>query len=211
MAELQDFIISKVRVKLLTVFLTDPANMFYIRELTRKVNEEINAVRRELIHMQAVGMVKDEKRGNRIYYVFNKNYLFHKELMSMIGKSSGLGLAIIRASPKLGRIKFAMISGRFVRQMPRIQGAVDLLLVGDLIMPQLTELIKEQEAKLSREINYTVMTEAELSYRKTHSDPFIIRILSASRIMLIGDEEELVAWSPKLPKLVIPRESLFLT
>lgn len=193
MAELQDFIISKVRVKLLVVFLSDPANMFYIRELTRNIKEEINAVRRELLHMQDMGMVKGEKRGNRIYYTFNKNYLFHKELMSMIGKSSGLGLALIKASPKLGRIKFAMISGRFVRQMPRATGAVDLLLVGDLIMPQLTELVKEQEAKLSREINYTVMTEAELSYRKTHSDPFIARILSASRIMLIGDEEELVA------------------
>src|SRR3989339_661244 len=139
MASIQDFVISKVRVKLLEAFLLDPEEMFYIRELTRKISEEINAVRRELIHMQSVGMVKDEKRGNRIYYTFNKNYLFHKELMSMVGKMTGLG-----------------------------------------------------EAMLSREINYTVMTEAELTYRKTHSDPFIARILSASRVMILGDEEELV-------------------
>ena len=75
MASLSDFVVSKVRVKLLEVFLVDPEQMFYIRELTRKIGEEINAVRRELIHMQSVGMVKDEKRGNRIYYTFNKNYL----------------------------------------------------------------------------------------------------------------------------------------
>lgn len=193
MATLQDFIISKVRVKLLETFLRDPEQMFYIRELTRMIGEEINAVRRELIHMQSVGMVKDEHRGNRLYYTFNKNYLFHKELMSMIGKTTGLGLALTKSSPKLGRLKYVMISGRFVRHMPRAKDTVDLLLVGDLIMPQLTELIKEQEAKLSREINYTVMTEAELAYRKTHNDPFIGRILEASRIMIIGDEEELVA------------------
>lgn len=192
MAKLQDFIVSKVRVKLLEVFLIDPEVMFYIRELTRKIGEEINAVRRELIHMQAVGMVKEERRGNRLYYTFNKNYLFHKELMSMIGKTTGLGLAISKSAPKLGKLKFAMVSGRFVRHMPRAKDTVDLLLVGDLIMPQLTELIKEQEAKLSREINYTVMTEAELQYRKTHHDPFIGRILEASRIMIVGDEEELV-------------------
>ncbi len=191
MAELQDFIISKVRVKLLEVFLTNPTEMSYIRELTRKVGEEINAVRRELIHLQGAGMVKSEARGNRIYYTFNKNYGFHKELVSMVGKTTGLGLAISKSAPKLGKLKFAMLSGRFVRQMPRVNGAVDLLLIGDLIMPQLTELVKEQEAKLSREINYTVMTEAELSYRKTHSDPFIARILSLSRVMVIGDEEEL--------------------
>ena len=191
MAELQDFIISKVRVKLLEVFLTNPTEMSYIRELTRKVGEEINAVRRELIHLQGAGMVKSEARGNRIYYTFNKNYGFHTELVSMAGKTTGLGLAISKSAPKLGKLKFAMLSGRFVRQMPRANGAVDLLLIGDLIMPQLTELVKEQEAKLSREINYTVMTEAELSYRKTHSDPFIARILSLSRVMVIGDEEEL--------------------
>ncbi len=193
MASLQDFIISKVRVKLLEVFLKDPQDMFYIRELTRKIGEEINAVRRELIHMQSVGMVKDEHRGNRIYYTFNKNYLFHKELMSMIGKTTGLGLALTKAAPKLGRLKFVMVSGRFVRHMPRAKDTVDLLLIGELIMPQLTEVVKEQESVLSREINYTVMTEAELLYRKTHNDPFIGRILEASRIMIVGDEEELVA------------------
>lgn len=192
MASLQDFVISKVRIKLLEVFLVNPTEMYYIRELTRKVDEEINAVRRELIHMQSCGMVKSETRGNRLYYTFHKSYLFHKELLSMVSKTTGLGSSIIKAAPKLGRLKFAMLSGRFARFMPRAKDTVDLLLIGDLIMPQLTELIKEQEAKLSREINYTVMTEAELLYRKTHSDPFIGRILSASRVMLIGDEEELV-------------------
>ena len=193
MTGLQDFIISKVRIKLLEVFLKNPAEMYYIRELTRKIGEEINAVRRELLHMQGVGMVKSETRGNRLYYTFNKNYLFHKELVSMIGKTTGLGDAIGKTAPKLGHLKFVMISGRFIRHMPRIKDTVDLLLVGDLIMPQLTEVIKDQEAKLSREINYTVMTEAELEYRKIHNDPFISRILEASRIMIIGDEEELVA------------------
>jgi len=193
MGQMQDFIVSKVRVKLLQEFLSRPADMFYIRELTRKVDEEINAVRRELIHMQSCGMVKDEKRGNRIYYTFNKNYLFHKELMSMVGKSTGLGLAIAKAAPKLGHLKYAMISGRFVRQMPRAKDTVDLLLVGDIILPSLAELVREQEAILSREINYTVMTADELEYRKTHNDPFIGRILEGSRVMIIGDEEDLVA------------------
>ena len=193
MSSMQDFVVSKVRVKLITEFLSNPAEMFYIRELTRRVDEEINAVRRERIHLASHGMLKEEKRGNRIYYIFNKNYLFHKELVSMVGKCSGLGAAISKAAPKLGHIKYAMISGRFMRHMPRAKDTVDLLIVGDVILPQLAELIRESEAKLSREINYTVMTEDELSYRKTHNDPFIARILESSRIMIIGDEEELVA------------------
>lgn len=192
MAKLQDFMISKVRVKLIKTFLADPEEMYYIRQLTRKIDEEINAVRRELINMKEAGMLKEEKRGNRLYYTFNRNYLFHKELMGMVAKTVGLGKALQKNAPKLGKVKFAMISGRFARKMPRVKDTVDLLLVGDIIMPFLTELVKEQEAKLSREINYTVMTTEELSYRKTHSDPFIDRILQGSRIMIIGDEEDLV-------------------
>lgn len=193
MSRLQDFIVSKVRVKLIETFLQEPEEMFYIRELTRKIDEEINAVRRELLNMKEAGMVKEEKRGNRLYYSFNRNYILHKDLLSMVAKVTGLGATIHKNAPKLGKIKFAMIAGRFARKMPRVKDTVDLLLVGDIIMPQLTELIKEQEAKLSREINYTVMTEAELDYRKTHNDPFINRILQGSRVMIIGDEEDLVA------------------
>jgi len=193
MSSLSDFMVSKVRTKLFETFLTDPEEMYYIRELTRKIDEEINAVRRELINMKSNGMLKEEKRGNRLYYSFNRNYIFHKDLLSMVAKTTGLGLSLAKSAPKLGRLKFAMLSGRFARKMPRLKDTVDLLLVGDVIMPQLSELIKEQEAKLGREINYTVMTAQELEYRKTHNDPFIGRILIGSRVMIVGDEEELVA------------------
>lgn len=185
--------ISKVRVKLLKTFLKDPEEMYYIRQLTRLVSEEINAVRRELINMTDGGMLKSEKRGNRIYYTFNRNYLFHKELMSMVAKTVGLGKAIRKNKNKLGKVKFAMISGRFARKMPRKKDTVDLLLVGHVILPQLSALIKEQEAKLGREINYTVMTDDELEFRKERRDPFINNILQGTRVMVIGDEEDLVA------------------
>jgi len=192
MASLQDIIISKVRVKLIETFLFEPEEMFYIRELTRKLDEEINAVRRELLYLKEKGLVKEEKRGNRLYYTFNRNYLFHKDLVSMVAKVTGLGQALAKNSPRLGKLKFIMLSGRFIRHMPRVKDTVDLLVVGDIIMPQLIELVKEQEARGGREINYTVMTEAELSYRKSHNDPFIGRILQGSRVMILGDEEDLV-------------------
>ena len=193
MAALKDFMISKVRVKLISTFLASPEEMYYIRQLTRMIDEEINAVRRELLHMKSHGMVREEKRGNRLYYTFNRSYLFHKELMGMVAKSTGLGQIIHKSAPKLGKVKFAMISGRFARKMPRLKDTVDLLLVGDLIMPQVTDLIKSQEARLEREINYTVMTTDELACRKSHSDPFMHRILEGSRVMISGDEEDLVA------------------
>ncbi|MEI6691002.1 MAG: helix-turn-helix transcriptional regulator [bacterium] len=193
MAKLSDLMISKVRVELLEVFFQNPEEMYYIRQLTRIVDEEINAVRRELIHLAQAGLIKEEKRGNRTYYSVNRNYLFYKDLMGMVGKTTGLGKLLLKEHTRLGHVKFIMISGRYVRHMPRRQDTVDLLIIGDVILPTLAEFIKTAEGKLSREINYTVMTETELIYRKTHNDPFIERILCGSRVMVLGDEEDLVA------------------
>lgn len=192
MAQLTDFMVSRVRSKLLKVFLQDPREMFYVRQLTRKVEEEINAVRRELERMQKRGLVKSEPRGNRLYYFFRKDYPFYQELLQLVAKTSGLGGAIRRNQKKLGKIKFAMLSGKFVRRKERQQNEVDLLIVGSVVLPQLAALVREEEARLESEINYTVMTVEEFEFRRRRRDPFLTGILAGSRIMIIGDEDELV-------------------
>ena len=193
MAKLTDFMVSRVRAKLIKAFLSDPKEMYYVRQLTRMVDEEINAVRRELSRLQACGMIKSEHRANRLYYYARPNYLFYPELLSLTPKTTGLGRMIIKNQAKLGKIKLAMLNGRFARNLPRQADEVDLLVVGKVIMPQLSILVRTFEAKAKREVNYTVMTEEEISYRKTRRDPFIISVLSGSRVMLVGDEQELLS------------------
>lgn len=193
MAKLTDFMISRVRVKLLKAFLSQPSELFYVRQLTRITGEEINAIRRELAHMQAAGMIKSEHRGNRLYYFFKPSYPYYQELLSLVAKSTGLGRDIIKNKLKLGKVKFAMFSGKFVRGLPRTADQVDVLIVGKIILPQLNLIMRNYEAKHSIEINYSVMAEDELKFRKNRRDPFVLSILSMSRIMIVGDEEELVS------------------
>ena len=190
---LQDFMVSKVRVKLLKVFLYKPGEMYHVRGLVRATDEEINAVRRELARMEKRGMVKKEPRGNRLYYWFRQDYPLYQDLLSMVAKNTGLGRKIIKNKTKLGRVKFVMFSGRFVRRLPPVEGGVDLLVVGEIVLPELAKLVREEEAKLEREVNYTVMTKDEFEFRKKRRDPFVLSILGGSRVMVIGDEEELVS------------------
>lgn len=190
---LKDLMVSKVRVKLLQTFLSQPKEMFYVRQLVRLTGEEINAVRRELARMEAAGMVQKETRGNRLYYWFNQNYVFWGELLALIAKTSGLGGKIFKNRNKLGKIRFAMLSGRLVRGLTAKEEGVDLLLVGELNMPGLTKLIQEEEKRLEREINYTVMSKDEFEFRKRRRDPFLLGILTGSRVMIIGDEEAMVS------------------
>lgn len=189
---LRDLVISKVRVKLLEIFLSDPTEMYHVRELVRRTGEEINAVRRELAHMESSGLVKKEPRGNRLYYWFRKDYPFYPELCQIVAKTTGLGEAIIKNKAKLGKISFAMFSRKFVCRIPRKPEEVDLLVVGEVVMPELAALVRAEEGHRDQEINYTVMTGEEFEFRKRRRDPFLISILGGSRIMIIGDEEELV-------------------
>ena len=192
MAQLTDFMVSRVRSKLLKVFLQDPQEMFYVRELTRKVGEEINAVRRELERLQKKGIVKSEPRGNRLYYYLRKNYPYYQELLQLVAKTTGLGGAIRKNRNKLGKIKFVMLSGKFLRRRERQPNEVDLLVVGNIILPQLAAIVREEEARREQEINYTVMTQDEFEFRRRRRDPFLTGILAGSRVMIMGDEEELV-------------------
>lgn len=191
---LEDIIISRVRVKILTLFLTNPGTIFHVRDIVRRTNEEINAVRRELAHMEDGGMVSKEQRANRLFYVMRRDYPLYFELLALIGKTSGLGWDIIKHRAKLGKVKFAMLSGRCLRGLPRKGGnEVDLLVVGTVVLPELSQLVKAEEVRRGREINYTVMSEEEFTFRKRRRDPFVLGILEGSRMMIIGDEEELVS------------------
>jgi hypothetical protein len=190
---LEDIIISRVRVKILSLFLGHPGTIFHVRDIVRRVDEEINAVRRELAHMEAAGMVSKEQRANRLFYNFRKDYPLYYDLLELVGKTTNIGWDIIKNKSKLGKIKFAMLSGKYLRGINKgSSNEVDLLVVGTVVLPELAQLVKAEEVRREREINYTVMTDEEFLFRKRRRDPFALSILSGSRVMLIGDEEELV-------------------
>ncbi len=197
MAGLQDFMVSRVRVKLLKTFLSDPTEMYYVRQLTRITGEEINAVRRELKRLESISFIKSESRGNRLYYYPNKSYDFYLELLSLVAKTTGLGAAIRKNKNKIGKIKYIMFSGKFVHHLDRDPNEVDLLVVGTVVIPELSGLIRKEETTRKTEINYTVMTQEEFQFRKDRRDPFLLNILASSRIMIVGNEEDMVSQKPR--------------
>lgn len=188
-----DLITSKTRVKLLVLFLSDSGEMFHVREIVRRVNEEINAVRRELILLEKKGILKREPRANRVYYYLDKSYPFYSDLIILNAKTVGLGADIIKNRVKLGKIKYAMLSGKFAKRIRENPEDVDLLVVGTVVLPELSLLIRQEEGRRKQEINYTVMTEEEFNFRRKRRDPFITSIIYGSRVVLIGDEEALIA------------------
>lgn len=69
---------------------------------------------------------------------------------------------------------------------------VDLLIVGNIVLPELQVLIADEQAKREAEINYSFMDETEFKFRVKRRDPFILRVLMQPKVMLLGLEDELL-------------------
>src|SRR3990167_9035412 len=158
---LEELFISRVRVKILQLFLSSTDALFHVREIVRRVSEEINAVRRELARMEKYGMASSEWRANRRLYRFKKDYIYYKELLSLVAKTTGLGGNLIKNKQKLGKVRFAFISTKFLKGKLSATDDVDMLVVGNIVLQELQAIISDEQAKRETEINYSFMDEAE--------------------------------------------------
>lgn len=191
---LKKIFVSGSRLKLLKILFYFPGETYYIRQLVRLTGEEINSVRRELKNLREAGVLTSEKRANKIFYQVNSKYQFFQELLSIVLKVEGLGKEIIKNRQRLGQIKFVVFSFDFARNLLRKDGEndkVDFLIIGSVVLPELGALVREEEKKRGREINYTVIDESDFRFRRQNRDPFLINFLLQGKVMIIGDEREL--------------------
>ena len=158
---------SKTRVKLLHLFLNSPGQSFYVREITRKIDEQINSVRRELSNMLEIGVITSDSSDNKLYYQVNQRYEYFVPLREIFGDNvSKSDVAVVSAVDSslenqydqlLGSItglRLCLMAGVLVRGS---KSSVDVLLVGDLSTNKVSSAIKVVEKSEKRDINYTVL------------------------------------------------------
>lgn len=189
---LQYIIPSKARRKILEIFFHNLSENFYLRQIVRKTNQEVNAVKRELDILLKAKLLIKEKRLNKIFYRLNKNFPFYDEFLRIFTKTTPLANALYQNISKLGKVKFIALSIKFSKKIPIKEDEVYLLIVGTVVIPEVAAIVGEVEKSYGREINYTVMTEDEFAFRKKNNDPFIWRFLKQPKIMLLGVEEDLL-------------------
>lgn len=169
---------SKVRIKLLTLFLTNPEKEFFIRQLTRKLDEQINSVRRELDNLKKVGLLTSSLKNRKKYYKVDPNFILFNELRSIITKAENSNEDLVKQIQKLGKVELLILSGTFINK----EADADLLLVGDINKIHLAELL---DAELEQPIRFTAMNKEDFLYRLKCNDRFISNI--------INDTENIIA------------------
>lgn len=174
---------STTRIKLLTLFLLHPEETFYMRELARRLDEQINAVRRELENLHKLGLLKATTKNRKKYYIIKKEFPIYSELRNIILKNNNHQDAMIQRLQSFGEIERIVLAGYFVDQ----ESSVDLLLVGKVDREQLENYLN-QELQPVRPLRFSIMGKDEYDYRKSCNDQFLHDLLSNPENIIIGEE-----------------------
>lgn len=190
---------STARVKILKLFLLNPDNSYYIRQISRHLNLQLSAVRRELENLETLELlesrhggegdeeISDEKasKNDRKYYQANRDFVLYNEIRELIIKAQILcEKDFTDKLKKLGSIKLLILSGLFINEK---QAPVDMLIVGNFDKNKVAKLIKLLEEELVNEVNYTVLSEADFHYRRQVTDVFLYSVLEGKKIVVIDE------------------------
>lgn len=182
---------SKTRAKLLQLFFENPEKSFYVREMTRVIEEQINSVRRELNNLESIGIIKSETFDNKIYYSANGKHPFTRPLTDIFSKkvSSSRGQDI-KASTWDDYIRPVKhyLKGLIVTNRLPGQDGIDLLIIGNDKTKKLTRWAEVVEKKLGKPINYVIMPVDDFTYRKNVRDRFIAEVLEMEISDIIDPE-----------------------
>lgn len=187
---------SKTRVKLLRLFYSNPNRSFYVREITRKIEEQINSVRRELANLLNIGIISSDTTDNKLYYEVNQKYEFFEPLTEIFG--SGVTATTKKKAAKapktavvpdvdediraLGNVHLLLYTGQFTRDE---SSGVDVFVVGDVNPTQLNKFIAGLEKKEGKELRYSHMTPVDFNYRLEVKDRFLSNVMSSKKQVLI--------------------------
>lgn len=174
---------SKTRVKLLQLFYSNPNRSFYVREITRKIDEQINSVRRELSNLLSIGIISSDTNNNKLYYEVSQEFEYYDPLRQIFGDKKTTSPAKkvstndeLEDLMNLGNVDLVIYSGQFTRDE---SSGIDILIVGNINQTQLTKYIEELEAKEAKELRYTVMAPPEFTYRQQVNDRFLTLLLTS--------------------------------
>lgn len=196
---------SKTRVKLLHIFFHSPERPFYVRELSRLAEAQLNAIRRELANLEKVGLImpididkvempEGAGTGRSKYYKLDTGCLFNLELKSLLFKAQILYerelIELLKA--KAGKIKVLLFTGCFTDAK---DAETDILLIGEIRSLLVSKLIAEFEKKLGKSLRYTIMTQKEFNDRREIGDKFLYSIFEGKYVTIV-DELTAPQWSP---------------
>lgn len=186
---------SDARVKVLSLFMLNAGNEYYLREIAQETGLAIRSVQRTVEDLTEIGILQREKRGNSVYFRLRDDVPILSELKAIFLKTVGLGALLRQMLAEQKGIEIAFVYGSVAKGEEEASSDIDVAIIGDLSSRQLTSELVKLERELGREINATVFTPIEWHSRKEKRDHFVRTLIQEPKIFLIGDNADLQALS----------------
>ena len=172
---------SKTRAKLLALFFENTEKSYYVREITRVIEEQINSVRRELTNLSALGLVKIENYENKVYYSANTKHPFARPMTEIFARSNAMNYAVDGQTIEVRKTTWEdyvrpvanLVSALIVTNRLPGQDGLDLLIIGDDRTHKLTHWAEIIEKRQGKPLNYAIISREDYIYRKSVRDKFI--------------------------------------
>ncbi len=181
---------SRTRAELFRIFFGLNSGEFHLREIERQSNVTIGAVRTEAENLSKLELLVKRVDGNRNYYRANTNHPLYKILRELVIKTAGAG-DILKIAFAESEVDYAFIFGSTVSGIQKSESDVDLFVIGDISLREISKILKVPVAKIGREINPHVMTLEEFTIRMKEKEHFVTSVLAAPILMIMGNEDEL--------------------
>lgn len=178
------------RQVILAACALQPEKWWYLSDLALFLELTPSTLQRELASLTAAGILNRRKDGNRVYYQVNSDWPAIKDLQRLLIKTSGVADVVRTALKKFSdQISFAFIYGSIAKGEEIATSDIDLMLIGNLKLFELSSQLKRPERLLGREINPILFTLSEFK-AKAGSNGFIKTVTAGPKIFLKGSADE---------------------
>ncbi len=184
---------SRIRAKILGWLFTHPDESFFVRQIALILEEDPTNVSREMAKLEELGILRSKRNGNLKHFQANRECPFFEELKGLVLKTSGVAGRVQSALVKLAGIEYAFIYGSYAKGEENADSDVDLFIIGDVDMDRLDSSLGRLEKTLGREINYVLYSMEEFKVRRKARDSFLMDVLRAKKIVVVGAENGLEA------------------
>jgi len=189
----------KTREAVLGLLVLRGDERFHLRQVSRLTGSGLGPVQRELAELAAMGVITREQSGRQVYFQVRPDCPLLGELRQRLLKTSGAAGVLRTVLSKFqADIIAAAIFGSAASGKLHLQSDVDVLLISQkLTMRQLGSVVREAGGQLGRDVNVNLYRPHEWNERVRASHPLVRSIMNNPRIMLIGDQDELVRLAEK--------------
>jgi predicted nucleotidyltransferase len=181
-----------VRGDVLTATFTQPGKWWYLSELAQVLGTTPSSLQRELKALVNGGILETRREGTRVYFKADTRSPIFPELRGLIDKTAGVVPTLQTVlHPLKGRIVCAFVYGSVARSQERASSDIDLMVVGQVGLTDLTPALRKAEARLGREVNATSYSAAEFREKAQGKDHFLSEVLRGRKLFVKGNDRDM--------------------